>query len=100
MWLRGGKAQAEGVPALSAGGIDTNLGGRDGGDVEVSTASTQTSADEQITCQALQLALVATQLRTAWHAGVMDADTAMRSLDRAVGELCRRRAGERQPRSA
>jgi hypothetical protein len=57
--------------------------------------STSLAADRDITCHALQLALVATQLRSAWHAGVLDADTAMRSLDVAVREVCSLRAMER-----
>jgi hypothetical protein len=60
----------------------------------MTTTAPPLATERQITCRALQLALVATQLRTAWHAGAMDADTAMRSLDRAVRELCSRRAME------
>jgi hypothetical protein len=61
------------------------------------TLSTSLDADEEITCHALQRALVATQLQMAWHAGVLDADTAMKSLDMAVREICSIRAMERQP---
>ncbi len=42
-----------------------------------------------VTCDGLLLALVANQLRTAWHAGVIDAETAMRGLDRTIREICR-----------
>jgi hypothetical protein len=49
----------------------------------MATSSTSLAADQDITCHALQLALVATQLRRAWHAGVVDAETAMRNLDEA-----------------
>jgi hypothetical protein len=62
----------------------------------MTTTATPVAEDWQVTCRALQLALVATQLRTAWHAGVMDADAAMRSLDLAVRELSGRRTRERQ----
>jgi hypothetical protein len=54
--------------------------------------STSSVGDEDVTCQGLLLALVASQLRTAWHAGVIDADTAMRSLDDVISEVCRHRA--------
>jgi hypothetical protein len=57
-------------------------------------ASTPLPMDRDVTCHALQLALVATELRRAWHAGVMDADTAMRRLDLAVREVCSLRAVE------
>jgi hypothetical protein len=66
----------------------------------MATSSTLLAADEEITCHALLLALVATQLRRAWHAGVMDADTAMKSLDMAVREACGLRATEPQPSDA
>jgi hypothetical protein len=46
----------------------------------------------ELICSALQLSLVASQLRTAWHAGVIDSDSAMRSLDRAVREISDLRA--------
>ena len=49
--------------------------------------------DQDITCQALELALVATHIRVAWHAGLMSADTAIRCLDRAVHEILRSRVG-------
>ena len=58
----------------------------------MAASSTSLAADPDITCHALQLALVATQLRRAWHAGVVDADTAMRNLDEAVREVCSLRA--------
>jgi hypothetical protein len=54
----------------------------------MATSSTSLALDQKVTCHALQLALVATQLRRAWHAGVLDADTAMKSLDVAVREVC------------
>jgi hypothetical protein len=47
---------------------------------------------QDVTCHALLLALAATQLRRAWHAGVIDSDTAMRSLDSVIGEICHVRA--------
>ena len=57
--------------------------------------ATPVAADADIACRALELALVATQLRAAWHANVIDSDTAMRSLDLAVREVCSLRAMER-----
>lgn len=50
-----------------------------------------------VTCDGLLLALVANQLRTAWHAGVIDAETAMRGLDRTIREICRARAAKGAP---
>jgi hypothetical protein len=51
------------------------------------------TADEPVTdrdvfCDALLLALVASKVRTAWHAGVFDAETAMRRLDVFLSEIC------------
>jgi hypothetical protein len=46
-------------------------------------------ADRDVLCDALLLALVASKVRTAWHAGVIDADTAMRRLDVFLSEICR-----------
>jgi hypothetical protein len=54
-------------------------------------------AEHDITCRALHLPLVATQLQVAWHAGILDADSAMRSLDAAVGDACGLRAVQRNP---
>jgi hypothetical protein len=45
-------------------------------------------ADRDVVCHALLVALVASKVRTAWHAGVMDADTAMRRLDVFLSEVC------------
>ena len=59
--------------------------------------STSLAGNRDITCDALELALVATQLRSAWHAGVLSADMAMRILDVAVREVCNLRAMEIQP---
>jgi hypothetical protein len=58
------------------------------------------ATDRDITCQAFQLALVATQLRSAWHAGVLGADAAMKILDVAVREVCTLGATEMQPSDA
>lgn len=55
---------------------------------EMPGISTLPPADTDIVCCALQLALVATQLRRAWHAGVMDAETAMRTFDFAARKIC------------
>jgi hypothetical protein len=46
-----------------------------------------TARDEQVTCDALRLALVATELRVAWHAGAISAERAMEMLDRASCEI-------------
>jgi hypothetical protein len=62
-------------------GVTTDKGG-----------STSSVGDEDVTYQALLLALVASQLRTAWHAGVIDADKAMKSLDNVISEICQHRA--------
>jgi hypothetical protein len=62
---------------------------------EMATSLTSSATDQDLTCHAMQLALVATQLRRAWHAGVLDAETAMQSLDVAVREVCYLRAMER-----
>ena len=43
---------------------------------------------DDVMCSALLLALVASEVRRAWHAGVIDADTAMRRLDGFLSELC------------
>jgi hypothetical protein len=45
-------------------------------------------AHRDVFCDALLLALVASKVRTAWHAGVIDADTAMRRLDVFLSEIC------------
>ena len=44
--------------------------------------------NEQLTCDALLLAIVSTRLRVAWHAGALSAEKAMEMLDQA---LCRLR---------
>jgi hypothetical protein len=46
-----------------------------------------TSGDERVICDALRLALVAMDLRTAWHAGVLSAERAMDMLDHAFCEV-------------
>lgn len=45
-------------------------------------------AGRDVVYDALLVALVASRVRTAWHAGVMDADTAMRRLDVFFSEMC------------
>jgi hypothetical protein len=58
--------------------------------------STSPEADQNATYQAIRLALVAKHLQTVWHAGIIDADTAMRNLDSAILEIGgRREADER-----
>lgn len=54
---------------------------------DLSTIATSTGEDE-LTGDGLLLALAATQLRTAWHAGVVDAESAMRCLDRTIRTVC------------
>ena len=49
--------------------------------------SITTGGDEQVVCRSLQLALVATQLRVAWHAGAVSADRAMEILDQQFCEI-------------
>ena len=44
--------------------------------------------DEQLTCDAILLAIVSTQPRVAWHASALSAEKAMDMLDQA---LCRLR---------
>ena len=52
---------------------------------------------DQVICEALRLALVATQLRVAWHAGAMTAEGAMQLLDQALREICVRNGQEANP---
>lgn len=49
-------------------------------------------ANRDLACDALLLALVASKLRTAWHAGVMDAESAMKRLDIFLLEICSSRS--------
>ena len=50
---------------------------------------TPSTVEDEVTCHGLLLALVATQLRTAWHAGVVDGESAMRCLDTIIQTLLR-----------
>ena len=59
-------------------------------DRTMSEDSITDSGDEQVICQALRLALVATQLRVAWHAGAISPDRAMEILDQQFFEIGRR----------
>ena len=52
-------------------------------------------ADGEVICHALLLALVASKVRTLWHAGVIDADTAMRRLDTFLSEICSSQSSSR-----
>jgi hypothetical protein len=45
------------------------------------------SRDDQVTCDAIRLALAATQLRVAWHAGAISAERAMEMLDRTFCQI-------------
>lgn len=44
-------------------------------------------ADRRLICQALLVALGATQVRRAWHASVLDSNAAMQLLDDLMGEI-------------
>ena len=44
--------------------------------------------DLELTCDAMLVAVTASQLLRAWHAGVIDAEAAMRGLDRVMSEIC------------
>ena len=46
-----------------------------------------TARDDQVICDAVRLALVATELRVAWHAGAISAERAMEMLDPALCEI-------------
>jgi hypothetical protein len=50
------------------------------------------ATDQQIISHSLRLALIASQVRRAWHSGAIDADEAMGVLDRAINEICSSRA--------
>jgi hypothetical protein len=65
---------------------------------DVAQTVPRSTCDHDITCQALELALVATHMRVAWHAGLINAETAMSCVDRAVNEILRSRVG--RPRSS
>ena len=52
--------------------------------------------ERHIVCEALQVALVATQLCIAWHAELISGEAAMRNLDTAMREVCHWRASRRQ----
>jgi hypothetical protein len=42
----------------------------------------------EVVCHGLLLASIATRLRVEWHAGLIDAEAAMRELDSALAEIC------------
>ena len=44
--------------------------------------------DDGVARRALLLALAASRMRRAWHAGVIDADAAMRHLDGLISAIC------------
>lgn len=52
--------------------------------------SASSVAGGDVICDALQLALVATHLRTVWHAGVIDTETATTNLGSAIRDITRR----------
>jgi hypothetical protein len=51
-------------------------------------ASSEEGPSPDIVCQGFLLATIATRLRVEWHAGLIDADAAMKELDSAVTEIC------------
>jgi hypothetical protein len=46
--------------------------------------------EEHLICDALQIALVATQLETAWHSGAVTAESAMRVIGQIISDLMAR----------
>jgi hypothetical protein len=42
----------------------------------------------EVVCHGLLLASIATRLRVEWHAGLIDADSAMKELDSALAYIC------------
>ena len=54
---------------------------------EGTTALNCPPTSDQVICEALHLALVATHLRVAWHARAITAEGAMQLLDRAFREI-------------
>ena len=68
-------------------GSTAEPGSRGEGNSEMPRAA-QAWTDDGVTCRALMLALAASRARRAWHAGVIDADTAMRYLDSVTSAIC------------
>ena len=58
--------------------------------VAVPTTRRQEVPVEDVTCEALQLALTALHIDMAWHAGVMSAEASIEALDREVGRTTSR----------
>lgn len=53
----------------------------------------QSESAEDVTCEALHLALSALHIDIAWHAGVMNAEAAMERLHREIGKSINWRSG-------
>jgi hypothetical protein len=51
----------------------------------------ESASAEDVTCEALHLALSALHIDIAWHAGVMSAEAAMEGLHREIGKTINRR---------
>ena len=70
------------------GGGSTRLGRFSSASVgEGTIAENGRPTTEQVICDALRLALVATHLRVVWHARVITAESAMQLLDQAFREI-------------
>ena len=70
------------------GGDATRLRRRSPASVgEATIAEKCRPTSEQVICDALYLALVATQLRVVWHARAITAERAMQLLDQAFREI-------------
>jgi hypothetical protein len=54
------------------------------------TKTLRTVPAENVTCEALHLALNAVHIDLAWHAGAMSAEVAMEDLHRAIGKTINR----------
>jgi hypothetical protein len=54
---------------------------------EGTSAENRRPTTDQVICEALHLALVATHLRVAWHARAITAERAMQLLDQAFREI-------------
>lgn len=75
------------------GTTDSRWRGPAGCDAPLRAAAAEPLADDrEVISHSLRLALIACQLRRAWHSGAIDADAAMGGLDRAISDICSSRA--------
>jgi hypothetical protein len=81
-------------PSNETGGGATRRRGSSASIGEGTRAENCRPTTDQVICEALRLALVATHLRVAWHARVMTAEGAMQLLDQAFREICVRNEEE------